>query len=62
MVFAGNRKYKQQLRLWNHLCKELKIDDQVLHSITNTSTIPWLRNRPFDFFLVQTEPDSNNQG
>ncbi|MEH1903710.1 MAG: hypothetical protein V7L04_20440 [Nostoc sp.] len=53
----SNSKYSYQqsilskLCLWNSICKELQIDDKVLHQIARTSLLPWVKNRPFDYFL-----------
>jgi hypothetical protein len=40
-----------KFRLWNCLCKELKLDDRVLHQIAGTWLIPQMKNQPFDYFL-----------
>ncbi|WP_413176483.1 NACHT domain-containing protein [Anabaena azotica] len=44
-----------KLRLWNSICKELQIDDKVLHQIARTSLLPWTKNHSFDYFLKKTD-------
>lgn len=39
------------LKLWNILCKELKIEDKVLHEIAGTSFFPWAKEQTFDYFI-----------
>ncbi len=45
----------RKLCLWNSLCKELQIHDQVLHQVARTSWLPWTRNQPFDYFLKESK-------
>ncbi len=45
--FSITRKF----RLWNSLCKELQINDIVLHQIAGTWFLPWARSQTFDYFL-----------
>jgi hypothetical protein len=40
-----------RLSIWNSICKELKINDEVLHEISGSINVPWLRAQPFDYFL-----------
>ena len=37
--------------LWNRLCKELGVQDEVLHKVVGTSLFPWARKQKFDYFL-----------
>ncbi len=56
IVYIIFRRYTiLKLRLWNSLCKELQIDDQVLHQIARTSWLPWAKNQPFDYFLKKSK-------
>ncbi len=48
---------RRRLRLWNRICKELDIQDQVLHRLSGTWLIPWTRNQSFDYYL-----DEGNSG
>jgi hypothetical protein len=41
----------RRLRLWNHICKELGIQDKILHKVIGTSLIPCVRKQPFDYYL-----------
>lgn len=50
----------RKLRLWNSICKELQIDDKVLHQITGTRWLPWARHKPFDYFLNQAPSGEND--
>lgn len=52
-------KNRLKMRLWNHLCKQIGIADQILHRVVGTWLLPWAKDRPFDFFLPQS--DSNGQ-
>jgi hypothetical protein len=50
------RRHKQSrqwrgMHLWNRICKELGIPDTVLHRVAGTWILPWLKDRPFDYYL-----------
>jgi hypothetical protein len=49
------------LRLWNQICKELCIDDRVLHEVARTSILPWAKNQSFDYFLTKTRSNEGNK-
>jgi len=45
-IFIG-----KQLRIWNILCKEMNIQDEVLHEVVGIGSIPWVEGQPFNYFL-----------
>jgi hypothetical protein len=49
----------QKISLWNKICKDIGIEDQVLHEIAGTKWLPWAKNQPFDYFLDNSD-DSNS--
>jgi hypothetical protein len=53
--FLGAKESESQiflkLRLWNRICKELKINSIVLHQIARTCSIPQMKDQPFNYFL-----------
>ncbi len=53
----GRMPFKGTLGLWNHLCKEVGLQDQVLHRFAGTWWLPWAKNRPFDFFLAESRSE-----
>jgi hypothetical protein len=50
---------KRRLLLWNRICIEMDIQDKTLHKVVGTSLIPWIRKRPFDYYLPH---ESTNNG
>lgn len=50
----------RKFRLWNSICKELQINDIVLHQIAGTWLLPWAREQPFDYFLDKSKLDKSN--
>ena len=50
---------RRRLGLWNHICKELGIQDKTLHIVIGTSLIPWVRKQPFDYYLPRILTSNN---
>jgi hypothetical protein len=51
----GRESIFRKLRLWNSICKELNLDDKVLHQIAGTWFLPWAKKQPFDYFLSKAQ-------
>ena len=54
-VEIGGNGSRGAIVVWNRLCKELGLDDQVLFDISGIGWIPWTKKQPFDFFLGNGE-------
>lgn len=50
--------FTKRISLWNKICKDIGIEDKILHEIVGTKWLPWLKNQPFDYFLNNSD-DSN---
>jgi len=53
-LMARQFRLGDKLRLWNLICKKIGVQDDVLHQIAGTRSLPWARHRPFDLFLGPT--------
>lgn len=42
-----------RLGLWNLLCKEMNVADEIMHRVMGTWYIPWARNHVFDYYLSE---------
>jgi hypothetical protein len=43
----------QTIKLWNLLCRKTGMSDEAMHRVVGTWYVPWVKNRPFDFFLEE---------
>jgi hypothetical protein len=42
-----------KLIIWNTICKDIGIQDRILHEVVGMGKLPWVKNRPFDYFLYK---------
>jgi CRISPR/Cas system CSM-associated protein Csm2 small subunit len=45
-----NKELTRKFKIWNTICKDIKISDDVLHRIAGTNNIPWIKNQKFQYF------------
>jgi hypothetical protein len=56
-IASFNPRIIRQLRVWNAICRKMNIPDEALHEAFGTSKIPWCRNKPFNYFIRQSDSD-----
>lgn len=50
-MMISSRFLSDRLGLWNVLCKEMNVADEIMHRVVGTWYIPWARNHVFDYYL-----------